>query len=119
MGLWFGAVLQTQGISEKFLSLLSRADTEPKLLLLGLGVLKGVGTARTADPRDTPEYLTSHSASEAGHGGGGGMLGVMLFVLPGHCPTWWSPAVLDDEHHCWCSFLPWALGMNSLFCFTC
>lgn len=82
--LWFGVVLQTQGTSEKFLSVLSRADTEPGLLLLRLGVLRGVDRARTADPGDIPEYPTPHSASEAGEGGN---VWVMLLVLPGPCPT--------------------------------
>lgn len=81
MVLWVGFVLQTQGISDKtgkFLPLLSRDDTDPKLLLLPTPPAMGWECTRewtqpsqmtSADPRDIPEYLMPCSAHKAGEGG--------------------------------------------------
>lgn len=112
MGLWFGVVLPTRGISDKtgkFLSLLSRADTEPKLPVLltppaRAGSAQGSGHSQDSWPQQCCRVSHVTLSTCRWTRRVRGMLGVMLFVFPRHC-SMWSPAVLG-----W----PWAEGMNSL-----
>ena len=131
MGLCFGFVPKTVLIDNTgmFLLLLSSAYTESRLFLLltpphkwvGWGCTRSwegtqLGQLTPTDQRAIPYHMTSCSAYKAGEEEGRGTFGVMVFVFPSHCYTWWSPAFLEMAEHLPAHGKEW---MNSLFCFAC
>lgn len=49
----------------------------------------------------TPQLIFQQQHLSSSSAGGGGMFGVMVFISPSHCHTWWSPGPLEMAEHPW------------------